>query len=223
MTRATRRGAQRLVEVASGAARLAAYVELPAEPRAVVVLADASGPGRRPPRNGALAAALRGRALGTLLVELLTPEEDVAVAPRFDIGLLTTRLAAAVRWVEAEPATAGLPIGLLGAGTAAAAALQVAAALRAEIGAVVARDGRPDLASRKALALVKAPTLLVVGAGDHDALQLNERTLEALGCEKALAALAAAARPAAEAKAIAEAASLAAGWFVRHLARRAPA
>jgi putative phosphoribosyl transferase len=210
---------QRRVAVSSGPVQLQGSLDLPGAPRGIVVFAHGAGAGRRAPGDGLVTAALREARLATLLLDLLTPDEDAAYAARFHIGLLTTRLAAAVKWVEAHPETATLPIGLLGASTGAAAALQVAAALRAEIRAVVSRGGRPDLAGRKALALVKAPTLLVVGGGDREVLALNERALETLRCEKELAVVPGAARLLERPAAPGTVAALATAWFARHLPR----
>jgi dienelactone hydrolase len=216
---ANRGALQRRVEVSSGPVQLQGSLELPAAPRGIVVFAHGAGSGLRSPRNGLVASALREASLGTLLMDLLTPDEDAEYAARFRIGLLTTRLAAAVKWVEAHPETATLPIGLFGASTGAAAALQVAAVLRAEIRAVVSRGGRPDLAGRKALALVKAPTLLVVGGGDREVLALNERALDTLQCEKELGVVPGATHLFEEPGALGAVASLAAAWFARHLPR----
>jgi len=219
---ANKRASQRRIEVPSGPVRLEGSLELPPKPCGIVVFAHGSGSSRRSPRNNFVAATLRGASLGTLLLDLLTPDEDAEYETRFDIGLLTTRLAAAVKWVEAHSDTAALPIGLFGASTGAAAALQVAAALRNGIRAVVSRGGRPDLAGRKALALVRAPTLLVVGSDDREVLALNERALEILQCEKELAVVPGATHLFEEPGTLGAAASLAAVWFARHLAR-APA
>jgi dienelactone hydrolase len=208
---------QRLVEVPSGPVQLEGSLDLPPGARGIVVFAHGAGSGRRSPRNNFVAATLREASLATLLMDLLTPDEDVEYAARFHIGLLTTRLAATVKWVEAQPETSAMPIGLFGVGTGAAAALQVAAALRAEIRAVVSRAGRPDLAGRKALALVKAPTLLVVDSDDREALALNERTLELLQCEKALALVPGTTRSFEEPGTLGAVAAPDAAWLARHL------
>ncbi|MCL4799771.1 MAG: alpha/beta hydrolase [Burkholderiales bacterium] len=208
---------QRIVEIPSGSVRLEAILLTPPQPRGIVVLALGSGSDRRTPRSAAVAATLGDAGLGTLLLDLLTADEDVAYTTRFDIGLLTTRLAAAVKRVEALPDAAGRATGLLGTGTGAAAALQVAAALRAEIGAVVSCGGRPDLAGRKALALVKAPTLLVVGGDDQAALPAHERALDILRCETALFVVPGATSRFEESGTLGQVASRAAEWFTRHL------
>jgi putative phosphoribosyl transferase len=207
----------RLVEVPSGPTHLEGLLDLSPRAHAIVVLAHGSGSSRRSPRDNLVAARLREANLGTLLMDLLNPSEDAEYAARYDIGLLTTRLAATVKWVEAQPETSAMPIGLFGVGTGAAAALQVAAALRAEIRAVVSRAGRPDLAGRKALALVKAPTLLVVDSDDREALALNERTLELLQCEKALALVPGTTRSFEEPGTLGAVAAPDAAWLARHL------
>jgi putative phosphoribosyl transferase len=144
----------------------------------VVLFAHGSGSSRHSPRNRAVAGALNRRGMATLLVDLLTADEERIDARtgqlRFDIGLLADRLVGIIDWLGARPETAALPVGLFGASTGAAAAL-VAAAKRPEtVRAVVSRGGRPDLAG-PALAEVNAPTLLIVGARDAAVLDLNER------------------------------------------------
>jgi putative phosphoribosyl transferase len=137
---------------------------------------------------------------------------------RFDIGLLTERLAEAARGLAREPQTKGLPVGLFGASTGAAAALEVAAEMPDAIRAVVSRGGRPDLASRAALAKVKAPTLLVVGGDDFGVIELNERAYAALACEKRLEIVPGATHLFEEPGKLEAVARLAAQWFTRHLA-----
>ena len=124
-------------------------LELPDRPRGTVVFSHGSGSGRHSPRNRYVAQVLREAGLATLLLDLLTPEEDRDYAARFDIGLLTDRLGDAVRFVHREPATRTLPVGLFGASTGAASALRVAASIPAEIHAVVSRGGRPDLTAMR--------------------------------------------------------------------------
>jgi putative phosphoribosyl transferase len=212
-----RKSTQRVVEVPSGPARLPGMLDLPAETIGVVIFAQGSGSSRHAPHNRAVASTLREARVATLLMDLLTAAEDRAYETRFDIGLLTTRLSAAVRWTSLQAATSRLPIGLLGTSTGAAAALQVAAALRSEIGAVVCRSGRPDLASRNALGLVKAPTLLIVGGADHDAIPPNERAFTTLRCEKEISLVPGATHLFEEHGALERMARLATDWFARHL------
>ena len=211
------RPARRVVEVPAGPVRLPGMLDVPAPARGIVVFAHGSGASRHAPRNRALANTLRESHLATLLIDLLTAAEDRSYEARFDVGLLTTRLSAAVRWVRLQAATTGLPLGLFGAGTGAAAALQVAAALRSETVAVVCRGGRPELASRSALALVKAPTLLIVGGEDHDAVPANERAFTTLACEKEIVTIPGASHLFEEPGALEHMARHAAAWFARHL------
>ncbi|WP_344321624.1 dienelactone hydrolase family protein [Streptomyces macrosporus] len=146
--------------------------------RGVVAFAHGSGSSRHSPRNRAVAGVLRDAGLGTLLFDLLTEDEErtdtVTAEHRFDIPLLGRRLVAAVDWLADHPSTAGMPIGLFGASTGAAAALVAAAQRPEKVRAVVSRGGRPDLAE-DALDRVGAPVLLIVGGEDRDVLRLNER------------------------------------------------
>ncbi|MEU8800630.1 dienelactone hydrolase family protein [Spirillospora sp. NPDC048819] len=158
-------------------ASLPGDLALPDEPGGVVLFAHGSGSSRHSPRNRAVAAGLNEAGIGTLLIDLLTAEEDEADAAtgelRFDIGLLTGRLIGAIDWLADAPPTAGYPVGLFGASTGAAAALAAAARRPGHVRAVVSRGGRPDLAG-DALERVSAPVLLIVGARDPQVLRLND-------------------------------------------------
>jgi len=191
---------------------------VPQRAAGVVLFAHGSGSSRHSPRNQYVAKQLREARLGTLLIDLLTPEEDETYRTRFDIGLLTQRLADAARSLAREPQTKDLPVGLFGASTGAAAALEVAAAMPEAIRAVVSRGGRPDLASHAALRKVKAPTLLIVGGDDAGVIELNEQAYAALGCVKHLAIVPGATHLFEEPGTLEEVARLAAEWFTRHLA-----
>jgi len=191
---------------------------VPQRAAGVVLFAHGSGSSRHSPRNKYVATQLREARLGTLLIDLLTPEEDETYRTRFDIGLLTQRLADAARSLAREPQTKDLPVGLFGASTGAAAALEVAAAMPEAIRAVVSRGGRPDLASHAALRKVKAPTLLIVGGDDAGVIELNEQAYAALGCVKHLAIVPGATHLFEEPGTLEEVARLAAEWFTRHLA-----
>lgn len=175
--------ASRPVRIPAGEATLDGDLTLPRGASAVVAFAHGSGSGRHSPRNRLVAAALAEAGLGTLLLDLLTAEEegrDLATRElRFDIGLLGERTVLAVDWLTAEPATAELSIGLFGASTGAAAALIAAAERPQAVGAVVSRGGRPDLAG-DALSRVRAPTLLIVGGADATVIELNREALNAL-------------------------------------------
>lgn len=165
------------VRIASGPVTLPGDLELPADPGGIVVFAHGSGSSRLSPRNRRVAADLRasGR-LGTLLFDLLTPQEDAVYANRFDIRLLAERLVWATEFVRSQPHLADVPLGYFGASTGAAAALVAAARLPDTVSAVVSRGGRPDLAG-PALRRVTAPTLLIVGGNDREVIVLNETAL----------------------------------------------
>jgi putative phosphoribosyl transferase len=208
------------VTVASGSVQLEGSLELPAAARGVVAFAHGSGSGRHSPRNRYVAGELNKAGLGTLLLDLLTIDEDRDVERRFDIALLTARLADAVRFVAEHKATRALPVGLFGASTGAASALRVAAAMPQRIGAVVSRGGRPDLAGDTALVRVKAPTLLIVGGEDAGVIELNEQARDTLlHCERRLVLVPGATHLFEEPGTLEEVARLAAAWFARHLVR----
>lgn len=182
--------------------------------RGLVVFAHGSGSSRRSPRNRAVAAALHGRGFGTLLFDLLTAQEEIEDAVtahlRFDIPLLARRLSAVVEWAAMRP------VGLFGASTGAAAALVTAAERPDDVAAVVSRGGRPDLAG-EALALVRAPTLLIVGGRDVEVLSLNERAAARMTADNAIAVVPGAGHLFAEPGALDEVARLAGEWFSRHI------
>jgi putative phosphoribosyl transferase len=185
----------------------------------VVVFAHGSGSGRHSPRNRQVASRLNEAGLGTLLMDLLTAEEDeldrVTGEHRFDIPLLAGRLTAAIDWLRDGEETR-LPIGLFGASTGAGAALVAAAARPEDVTAVVSRGGRPDLAG-PALSQVSAPTLFIVGGADHVVLELNRRSLEQLRTEKQLVAVPGVGHLFEERGALEQVASLAADWFSRQV------
>ncbi|MEV5676301.1 phosphoribosyltransferase family protein [Streptomyces sp. NPDC052179] len=186
---------------------------LPKGAEAVVVFAHGSGSSRHSPRNRSVAAALNGAGLGTLLFDLLTPAEEADRGHVFDIGTLAGRLAGATRLLrERVP----LPIGYFGASTGAAAALRAAAAADADIGAVVSRGGRPDLAGPR-LGGVRAPTLLIVGGHDTTVLALNRRAAAELTCENRLEIVPGATHLFEEPGALDTVAELARDWFTAHL------
>jgi putative phosphoribosyl transferase len=193
---------------------------LPQGARGLVLFAHGSGSSRKSPRNRFVAETIRGRGVGTLLFDLLTPAEERAEERtrhlRFDIGLLAARLEAALAWAaEAEP-TRGLRCGCFGASTGAAAALVAAADAPDVVHAVVSRGGRPDLAG-PALAAVRAPTLLIVGGDDGPVVGMNRDAHAALRCEKELVIVPGATHLFEEPGALEEVARLAAAWFARHL------
>ena len=191
-------------------------LELPAGAEAVILFAHGSGSSRFSRRNLYVAERLRDGKLGTLLIDLLTPDEDAVYQTRFDIPLLTNRVLQAAEWLRARPDTADLPIGYFGASTGAAAAL-VAAAERPElVYSVVSRGGRPDLAAG-ALRRVQAPALLIVGKLDEEVLELNQDALTQLNHWSRLAIVPHATHLFEEPGALEEVAALALDWFRRML------
>jgi len=192
-------------------------LELPVKPSGLVLFAHGSGSSRHSPRNNFVAHVLRENGMGTLLMDLLTPTEDLDYQVRFDIELLTQRLLFATRWARQEPQTARLPMGYFGASTGAAAALRAAAALGNTIQAVVSRGGRPDMAGHHDLVRVPAPTLLLVGGLDTEVLALNQAAYALLPCAKKLSIVPGATHLFEEAGTLAQVASQAAAWFNHHL------
>lgn len=214
-----RDGEEKSVRVSAGLVELEGNLGVPEGGRGVVLFAHGSGSGRHSPRNRQVAGVLRGAGLATLLIDLLTEEEEAEDLGtgrlRFDIGLLADRLVGATDWLKENPDTAGLRIGYFGASTGAGAAL-VAAAKRPEVGAVVSRGGRPDLADN-ALSQVRAPTLLIVGGNDAPVIEMNEEAMDRLRVEKRLEIVPGATHLFEEPGALDEVARLAADWFQGHL------
>jgi putative phosphoribosyl transferase len=208
------------LRIPAGNVMLSGDLEIPKNAAGLVLFAHGSGSSRFSRRNRAVAEILRNSGIGTLLFDLLTPEEEVEDAYtahlRFDIGLLSRRLAIVTQEIADDPHCRNFQIGYFGASTGGAAALRAAAALGSTIHAVVSRGGRPDLAG-DALPYVKAPTLLIVGERDEEVLRLNEQALEQLTCEKSLAVVPHATHLFEETGALEEVARLAADWFAQHL------
>jgi dienelactone hydrolase len=195
-------------------------LSLPESAQGVVLFAHGSGSGRHSPRNQSVARVLNEGSLATLLVDLLTLEEErVDVRTRhllFDIGLLAERLGGCIDWLAREPATRGLPIGLFGASTGGGAALVAAAERPGAVGAVVSRGGRPDLAG-DALPVVGSPTLLIVGGADLPVISLNRDAYDRLRCEKQLVIVPGASHLFEEPGTLDQVAHLARDWFEHHL------
>jgi putative phosphoribosyl transferase len=215
------KAAERSVRLEAEGANLQGDLCVPEGARAVVLFAHGTGSSRHSPRNRFVAQALHAAGVATLVIDLLTAEEeavDVHTAHlRFDISLLADRLVAATDWLAAQPDTEELGIGYFGASTGAGAALVAAAARAQVIGAVVSRGGRPDLAG-PALAHVWAPTLLIVGGEDTPVLGINRRALAQLpNTENQLVIVPGASHLFEEPGALAEVARLAAAWFTRRL------
>jgi dienelactone hydrolase len=204
-----------------GPHRLPGVLAVPSAARALVLFAHGSGSSRLSPRNRQVAAMLQTHGLGTLLFDLLEPPQkrrSVDEADRrrvFDIPLLARRLTEAIDWAQAQHALTGLPVGLFGASTGAAAALVASALRRDRVFAVVSRGGRPDLA-HGALAAVTAPTLLIVGGADPDVIDLNEQAMARMRAPVRLKLIPAATHLFEEPGALDRVAVLAARWFLDH-------
>lgn len=174
---------ERLIQIPDGPVILEGMLKVPEEASGIVLFAHGSGSSRFSPRNNFVADILNKEKFGTLLIDLLSQEEDKIYQTRFDIELLTQRLMSVVKWLKEQPETKNLPIGLFGASTGAASALQVAAKMGNEIHAVVSRGGRPDLAM-PVLDSVLSPTLLIVGGNDYGVIELNQKVYDRLSCIK---------------------------------------
>ena len=204
------------VEIPAGAVRLSGSLYRPPGCEGVVIFAHGSGSSRHSPRNRYVASVLHDAGLGTLLLDLLTPAEEVDRSNVFDIALLARRLGAATRWMESRPDGWHGRIGYFGASTGAGAALWAAAEPGADIAAVVSRGGRPDLAGTR-LAAVRAPTLLIVGGADPQVLALNRDAQSLMRATTRLEIVPGATHLFEEPGTLARAAELAAGWFSHYL------
>jgi dienelactone hydrolase len=212
---------ERPVTVPAGDAALQGDLTLPKEARGIVLFAHGSGSSRMSPRNRRVARMLNEASLATLLVDLLTEEEEAVDSRtgylRFDIALLARRLIGATDWLAEQPETRALPLGYFGASTGAAAALVAAAERPEATRAVVSRGGRPDLAG-PALSRLRAPTLLIVGGRDFQVIELNRRAFAEIRAEKQLVIVPGATHLFEEPGALDEVARLARRWFQRYLA-----
>ncbi len=216
-----------LVAIPAGKVTLNGDLCIPAGADGLVIFAHGSGSSRLSPRNRRIAAGLRKVGLGTLLFDLLTPEEamvdEVTAELRFNISFLADRLIAVTDWIDSQPAVCKLAVGYFGASTGAAAALVAAAERQGCVAAVVSRGGRPDLAM-KYLRKVQAPTLLIVGGADTKVLQLNRTALAKLETGRELVIVRGATHLFEEPGTMEEVEQLAAGWFLKYLTvdRRPP-
>ncbi|MCL4484881.1 MAG: alpha/beta hydrolase [Nitrospirae bacterium] len=190
---------------------------VPRSARGLVLFAHGSGSSRLSPRNNFVAGVLRKAGLATLLMDLLTGEEEDLPEHRFDIRLLTERLMAAGAWVKTNEETESLPLGLFGASTGSAAALEAASLLGPDVFAVVSRGGRPDMASLRALAGVMAPTLFLVGELDREVIALNREAFGPLRCAKKMVIVPGATHLFEEPGTLEEVGRLATDWFLLHL------
>jgi dienelactone hydrolase len=213
------------VRVPSGAIHLTGDLVVPPDAHGIVVFAHGSGSGRHSSRNRAVAAQLQEAGLATLLLDLLTPEEDTVDRRtrhlRFDIPLLSRRMEDITDWVSRQPALHTLPIGYFGASTGSAAALIAAAHLGRRVSAVVSRGGRPDLVGPAVLEAVTAPTLLIVGGADTSVIPLNTQAYDSLRAIRDLVLVTGATHLFEEPGALEDVARLAVDWFTRHLAWQA--
>jgi putative phosphoribosyl transferase len=211
---------EQAVEVIAGPVKLQGSLVIPEGTRCVVLFAHGSGSSRHSPRNRYVAGILRKAGLGTLLFDLLTPKEETidlqTARLRFDIPLLAERVAGATAWLLKQNRTASLPIGYFGASTGAAAALVAGTRYTHEVGAIVSRGGRPDLAG-DALEKVQAPTLLIVGGEDDVVIDLNRQAMRRMRCECDIEIVPGAGHLFEEPGALQQVAHLAADWFGRYL------
>jgi len=208
------------VRIPAGSVSLHGDLMVPDGSRGIVLFAHGSGSSRHSPRNRYVAAALREARLATLLMDLLTMDEEAIDARtghlRFDIALLASRLVATTDWLVSEPDTAHLAIGYFGASTGAAAALIAGAERRQVVRAIVSRGGRPDLAG-DALGRVTAPTLLIVGGHDEPVIAMNRDAMAQMRAKVELEIVPGASHLFEEAGTLETVARLARDWFVRHL------
>ena len=212
---------ERLVHVTAGQVTLEGNLHLPAGARGIVLFAHGSGSSRHSPRNRYVASVLQAGGLATLLIDLLTADEETVDLRtrhlRFDIGLLAERLVDATDWLAQHPDTRLLRVGYFGASTGGGAALVAAAQRPEDVGAAVSRGGRPDLAG-PALPHVRAPTLLIVGGRDVPVIAMNQEALAQLRCEKRLEIIPGATHLFEEPGTLEQVARLARDWFNHYLA-----
>ena len=208
------------IQIPAGRAVLSGNLTIPENGMALVLFAHGSGSSRHSPRNQFVARTLNRAGLGTLLFDLLTSDEEAldiyTREHRFNIGLLAERLVHATKWTRQQEETRDQRIGYFGSSTGGAAALVAAAELPQDVGAVVSRGGRPDLAG-DALPKVQAPTLLIVGGNDDIVIELNEMARDQMRCEVRVEIIPGATHLFEEAGALEHVAKLASDWFVDHL------
>lgn len=211
---------QRDVQIPLAGVAIEGMLGVPDDAPGVVVFAHGSGSGRFSPRNQYVAGLLREAGIGTLLIDLLTPQEEMldlqTAELRFDIPLLARRVVGATDWLMEQPSAEGLPIGYFGASTGAAAALVAAAQRPGAVTAVVSRGGRPDLAG-ESLPRVQSPTLLIVGQLDTEVIQLNRQAQQRMTAKTDLAIVSGAAHLFEEPGKLEEVSRLSIQWFRRYL------
>src|SRR5947208_8385602 len=211
------------VEIQAGHAVLSGNLTIPKNAVALVLFAHGSGSSRHSPRNQFVARTLNDAGLGTLLFDLLAQEEEAldmrTREHRFNIGLLAERMVHATKWAKPQERTRDLRIGYFGSSTGGAAALVAAAETPQDVGAVVSRGGRPDLAG-DALPKVQAPTLLIVGGNDDIVIELNEQARDQMRCQVKLEIVPGATHLFEEPGALEKVARLASDWFLLHVAAK---
>jgi putative phosphoribosyl transferase len=208
------------VTVSSEAISLSGFLGVPAQSKGIVLFAHGSGSGRLSPRNRFVAQHLQQGGIGTLLIDLLTREEEEDRRNVFDIDLLADRVLMASAWLREHTGTNRLPLGYFGASTGAGAALQAAARASFRIGAIVSRGGRPDLAERF-LPQVTAPTLLLIGGEDQPVIEMNRHAYRLLRCSKQLTIIPGATHLFEEPGTLEQVAEHALKWFQQHLVHSA--
>jgi len=208
------------VQIQTGRALLSGNLHLPKGAAALVLFAHGSGSSRHSPRNQFVARTLNDAGLATLLFDLLTQEEEAIDTQtrelRFNIHLLAERLVHATKWAKQQPQTCDLRIGYFGSSTGGGAALVAAVDVPQDVGAVVSRGGRPDLAD-EALPKVQAPTLLIVGSNDDIVIELNEQARDRMHCEVKLEIIPGATHLFEEPGTLEKVAQLASNWFVKRI------
>ena len=223
MTRLTKHYKMHELRIHAESEVLAGNLTIPDNVSALVMFVHGSGSSRHSPRNQFVARTLNDAGLATLLFDLLTPGEEAmdlrTREHRFNIALLAERLLQATKWAKQQEQTQDLCVGYFGSSTGGGAALVAAAEIPHDVGAVVSRGGRPDLAD-DALPNVQAPTLLIVGAHDDTVIELNEMARDRMRCEVKLEIVPGATHLFEEPGALEKVAQLASGWFARHLAAK---
>lgn len=207
---------EKLIHIKHSQGILEGMLKIPRSASGIVLFAHGSGSSRFSPRNNFVADVLNEAGLATLLIDLLSKQEDEVYQTRFDIDLLSERLSMVVQWLEKQADTQDLALGLFGSSTGAAAALKVAYSLGQKIKAIVSRGGRPDLAMA-ILDKVTAPTLFIVGGNDFGVIELNQGAFERLNGFKKFEIIPNATHLFEEPGCLEEVARLAKEWFKKHL------
>ncbi|HQI01258.1 MAG TPA: dienelactone hydrolase family protein [Deltaproteobacteria bacterium] len=209
-------GTRELLRIPLDQVSLEGELVIPENPQGLIIFAHGAGSSRLSPRNNYVAGLFQENGFGTFLFDLLTEQEDLVYSNRFNIDLISERMAGSTRWVKDNTAARDLPIGYFGASTGSAAALKASVEGSVDIRAVVSRGGRPDLVM-EILPMVKAPTLLIVGGEDTVVISLNMEAYKALTAEKDLKIIPGATHLFEEPGKLDEVAELAAQWFTAHL------